>query len=105
MLKLDPMPGYVVIKRKVQDDISKGGIVILETAKAKTQQGTVVAACPPLTPDTVGASEYPELKPGDDVCFGAFAGTDMQVDEDSYLVVMWQEVMCVVRPNGKAKKS
>ena len=87
-MKLKPLGDRVVLK-PVEEKESKlpSGIYIPETAKEKNQQGEVVA---------VGDDEKIKVKPGDVVIYDKYAGTEIEIDNEKYLIVQYKEILAKV---------
>ena len=86
MAKIEPLGDRVVIKPTAKEDVSKGGIVLPDTAKEKPQEGKIIAVGPGrLTED--GKRIAMEVKKGDKVIYSKYAGTEFKL-EDEELVIM-----------------
>ncbi len=94
-MNLKPLSDRVVIKRIEQEEVKKGGIIIPDTAKEKPQKGEVVAVGPGKLDDN-GKRIPMELKVGDKVWFSKYAGTEIKVDTEEYLVMREDDVLCIV---------
>jgi len=86
--KILPLQDRVVIKRLEEEETSKGGILIPDSAKEKPQQGEVLAVGPGKRDDNGNRME-PDVKVGDIVLFGKYAGTEIKLDNE--LVVLREE--------------
>ena len=85
-----PLADRVLIEPKEAEIKTASGIYIPDTAKEKPQQGTVVAAGP-------GKKDEPmELKAGDVVIYGKYAGTEITVDDKKYLIVKQSDVLAIL---------
>jgi chaperonin GroES len=86
MAKIEPLGDRVVIKPTPKEEVSKGGIVLPDTAKEKPQEGKIIAVGPGrLTED--GKRIAMEVKKGDKVIYSKYAGTEFKL-EDEELVIM-----------------
>ena len=84
--KLDPLGDRVVIKPSKREEVSKGGIVLPDTAKEKPQEGEVVAVGPGrMTAE--GQRIAMDVKVGDIVIYAKYAGTELKVDDEELIVV------------------
>ena len=83
-MKFRPLHDRVVVRRIEEDDRTKGGIIIPDTAKEKPQQGEVVAVGPGA-PDEKGKVQPLDVKPGDRVLFGKWSGTEVKLDGEELL--------------------
>lgn len=90
--KFRPLADRVLVKRVEEEETTAGGIIIPEAAKEKAQMGKVLAVGPGRT-DVKGATIPLQIKIGDVVYFGKFAGTDLG---DDYLIVREDEVLGVI---------
>src|SRR3989442_432712 len=99
MASLKPLRDKVVIERTEAEEKTAGGIVLPETAKDKPKQGTVVSVGTGRVLDS-GETKPLEVRKGDRVLFGAYAGTEVKVDGHEYLIVGEAEILAVIE-NGK----
>lgn len=89
-MSIRPLGDRVVIKRVETEEVTKGGIVLAGTAKEKPQEAVVVAAGP-------GTSEVKmEVKVGDKVLFSKYAGTEVKVDGQEYIILKQDEILAVL---------
>ena len=89
-IKIKPLGTRVVIEAQQAETKTAGGIIIPESAKEKPQQGTVVA---------VGSGtqdEKMEVKVGDLVLYGKYAGTELTVEGDDYLIMNQSDILAIV---------
>ena len=85
-----PLADRVVIEPKEAETKTASGLYIPDTAKEKPQQGKVVAAGP-------GKKDEPmEVKVGDEVLFGKYAGTEVSVDDVKYLIVKQSDILAIL---------
>jgi chaperonin GroES len=94
-MKFRPLHDRVVVKRIEQDDKSKGGIIIPDTAKEKPQEGEVVAVGPGAR-DEQGKVHALDVKVKDRILFGKWSGTEIKLDGVEYLVMKESDIMGVV---------
>jgi len=87
---IKPLSTRVVIEPKEAETRTASGLYIPDTAKEKPQQGTVVAAGPG------SKDEAMELKVGDKVLYGKYAGTEVSVDGKDYLIVKQSDILAVL---------
>ena len=91
-VKISPLADRVLIKPTPKEDVSKGGIILPDTAKEKPQEGKIVAVGPGrLTED--GKRIAMEVKAGDKVLFAKYAGTEIKLDGEEYLIVRESDVL------------
>ena len=104
-MKFRPLHDRVVVRRIEEDDRTKGGIIIPDTAKEKPQQGEVVAVGPGA-PDEKGKVQPLDVKPGDRVLFGKWSGTEVKLDGEELLIMKESDIMGVLDvPAGTKKKA
>ena len=90
--KLDPLGDRVVIKPSKREEVSKGGIVLPDTAKEKPQEGEVVAVGPGrMTAE--GQRIAMDVKVGDIVIYAKYAGTELKVDDEELIVVRESDIL------------
>jgi len=94
-MKLRPLHDRVVIKRTEEERTSPGGIVIPDTAAEKPIRGEVIAVGQGKILEN-GEVRKLELKKGDKVLFGKYAGTEVKVDGEELLVMREDDVMAVI---------
>ncbi len=93
-MSIRPLHDRVVIQRLEEERTSPGGIVIPDTAAEKPMKGKVIAVGHGKTLDN-GERRPVEVKPGDQVLFGKYAGTEVKIDGEDYLVMREDDVMAV----------
>lgn len=94
-MKFRPLHDRVVVKRVEQEEKTKGGIIIPDTAKEKPQEGEVIAVGPG------GRNEDGELIPldvkaGDRVLFGKWSGTEVKIDGDDLLIMKESDLLGII---------
>lgn len=95
MASLRPLDDRVVLKILESEDVSAGGIVLPDTAKEKPQRGKVTAVGDgKLSKD--GKRLKPDVKKGDVVLFGKYAGSDVKVDGEDYKILRENEILAKV---------
>jgi len=93
-MSIRPLHDRVVIQRLEEERTSPGGIVIPETAAEKPMKGKVVAVGNGKTLDN-GERRPVEVNVGDQVLFGKYAGTEVKIDGEDYLVMREDDIMAV----------
>ncbi|MBK1725636.1 co-chaperone GroES [Halorhodospira neutriphila] len=93
-MSIRPLHDRVVIQRLEEERTSPGGIVIPDTAAEKPMKGKVIAVGHGKALDN-GERRPVEVKPGDQVLFGKYAGTEVKIDGEDYLVMREDDVMAV----------
>ncbi len=91
-IKLEPLGDRVVVKPTVKEEVTKGGIVIPDTAKEKPQEGKVIAVGPGRVSED-GKRIPPELKKGDRVLYAKYAGTEWKKDDEEYLILRESDIL------------
>jgi chaperonin GroES len=94
-MSLSPLADRVVIKPLEPETKSAGGIIIPDNAKEKPQRGEVVAVGPGKTDDK-GVVVKLELKVGDKVLYGKYAGTEVNVDGKDLLILRESDVLAKI---------
>ena len=106
-MKFRPLHDRVVVRRIEEDERTRGGIIIPDTAKEKPQQGEVVAVGPGA-PDEKGKVQPLDVKAGDFVLFGKWSGTEVKLDGEDLLIMKESDILGVlegVTANAKKKKA
>jgi chaperonin GroES len=103
-MKLKPLGDRVVVKPLEEEERTKGGIVLPDTAKEKPQHGEVIAVGPGEW-DEEGEKRIPlDVKPGDRVLYAKYAGTEVKTDEGDLLVLRASDILAIVEKEpAKAK--
>jgi chaperonin GroES len=92
MVKIEPLGDRVVIKPTPKEDVSKGGIVLPDTAKEKPQEGKIIAVGPGrLTED--GKRIAMEVKKGDKVIYSKYAGTEFKLDDEELVIMREGDIL------------
>ena len=103
-MKFRPLHDRVVVRRLDEDERSKGGIIIPDTAKEKPMQGEVVAVGPGARNEQ-GVIAPLDVKAGDRVLFGKWSGTEVKLDGEELLIMKESDIMGVVEGVAKSKKA
>ena len=93
-MKLKPLCDRVVIKQLEAEETTKSGIVLPGTAKEKPQQAEVVSVGPGGVVD--GKEIKMEVKPGDRVIYSKYAGTEVKLEEDEFIIVKQSDILAIV---------
>ncbi|MFZ4561931.1 MAG: co-chaperone GroES [Bacteroidales bacterium] len=89
-MKIKPLADRVLVEAAAAEDKTAGGIIIPDTAKEKPQKGTVVAVGP-------GKKDEPmTVKVGDSVLYGKYAGTEITIDGENYLIMRESDIVAVI---------
>lgn len=95
-MKIRPLHDRIVVDRLDEEDTSKGGIVIPSTAKEKPSRGKVIAVGTGKLLDN-GQVRSLEVKVGEQVLFGKYAGTEVKVGDNEYVVMREDDIMGVIQ--------
>jgi chaperonin GroES len=95
-MKIRPLQDRVLVKRLDQEDEkTKGGIIIPDTAKEKPQQGKVIAVGKGKVNDD-GKVTPLDVKVGDKILFGKYAGSDIKLDGEEHLIMREDDILGVL---------
>ena len=94
-MKIKPLQDRVIVKRIEEEEKSKGGIIIPDTAKEKPQEGRVVAVGKGKV-DENGKLIPMDVKVNDRVLFGKYSGTEINIDDDEHLIMREEDILGVV---------
>jgi len=92
MAKIKPLGDRVVIKPSPKEEVSKGGIVLPDTAKEKPQEGEVIAVGPGRLTDD-GKRIAMEVQVGDKVIYSKYAGTEFKLDEQELVIMRESDIL------------
>jgi chaperonin GroES len=95
-----PLQDRVLIKRIEEQETVKGGIIVPDTAKEKSQEGEVVALGPGKILET-GSILPLQVKEGDRILFGKYSGTEIRLADQDYLILREDEIMGTLTQTGK----
>jgi len=93
--KIRPLGGKVLVKRLEAEEKTRGGIVLPDTAKEKPQKGTVLAVGDGKLLDD-GTRAVFQVKKGDRVLFTSYAGTEIKIDGEEYLLMDESDILAVL---------
>ncbi|HLZ31562.1 MAG TPA: co-chaperone GroES [Chloroflexota bacterium] len=96
---LKPLGDRVIVKAREKEEMTKSGIVLPDTASEKPQEGSVLAVGPGRVLDNGKRIEM-DVKAGDKVLFAKYAGTEVKLDGEDYLVIRESDLLAVIT-NGK----
>ena len=92
MAKIEPLGDRVVIKPTAKEDVSKGGIVLPDTAKEKPQEGKIIAVGPGRLTEE-GKRIAMEVKKGDKVIYSKYAGTEFKLDDEELVIMREGDIL------------
>ncbi|MES2662429.1 MAG: co-chaperone GroES [Pseudomonadota bacterium] len=93
--KIRPLHDRVVIRRREKEVKSAGGIVLPESAKEKPAQGEIIAVGQGKITDS-GDLRALDVKVGDIVMFGPYAGNSIKIDDEEFLIMAESEIFAVI---------
>ncbi len=94
-MKIRPLQDRIIVKRVDEEETTAGGIIIPDTAKEKPQEGKVIAVGKGVIRDD-GKLQKLDVKRGDRVLFGKFAGTEVNLDGEEYFIIREDDVLGIV---------
>jgi chaperonin GroES len=101
MAKLTPLHDRILVRRVEEAESTRGGIIIPDTAKDKPQEGEVIAVGKGKSNDE--GKVFPlAVKEGDRILFGKYAGTEIKIDGEDFVIMREEEVLGIL--SGAAKK-
>jgi chaperonin GroES len=104
-MKFRPLHDRVVVRRLEEEERTKGGIIIPDTAKEKPQQGEVIAVGPGARNEQ-GQLVALDVKEGDRILFGKWSGTEVKIDGEDLLIMKESDILGVLdagETKGKKK--
>ncbi len=93
-MKIRPLGDRILVKRIKEEEKTKGGIIIPDTAKEKPQEGKVVAVGKGKVED--GKLIAPEVKPGDKILFGKYSGSEIKLDGEEHLILREDDILGIL---------
>ena len=94
-MKIRPLQDRILIKRVAEEEKTKGGIIIPDSAKEKPQEGRVVSVgAGKLQED--GSIRKLEIKAGDKVLFNKYSGSDIKIDGTEHLILKEDDVLAII---------
>jgi chaperonin GroES len=94
-MKIKPLNDRVIVKRVEEEQKTAGGIIIPDTAKEKPQEGEVIAVGPGKR-DEGGKRIALEVKAGDRVLFGKYAGTEIKIDGEEHVFMREDDILGIL---------
>ena len=94
-MKVKPLNDRVLVKRIEEVQVTKGGILIPDTAKEKPIEGKVISVGPGKMSDA-GNRMPLQLKEGDRVLFGKYSGTEIKMEGEEYLMMREEDILAVL---------
>ncbi|HSV03553.1 MAG TPA: co-chaperone GroES [Phenylobacterium sp.] len=97
-----PLGDRVLVRRVEEEEKTRGGIIIPDTAKEKPQEGEVIAVGPGAR-DESGKIQPLDVKSGDRILFGKWSGTEVKLDGEDLLIMKESDILGVLDPERAAK--
>ncbi len=94
-MAVKPLADKILVKRLEAQEITKGGIVLPDSAKEKPKEGRVIEVGPGKVMDD-GNRSVMQLKKNDHVLFSSYAGTEIKIDGEDFLIMSEDDVLAVV---------
>ena len=94
-MKIRPLQDRILVKRIDQEDKTKGGIIIPESAKEKPQEGQVIAVGKGKVGDD-GKVRSLDVKKGDRVLFGKYSGSEVTLEGDEHLILREEDILGIL---------
>jgi chaperonin GroES len=94
-MKIRPLQDRVIVKRLAEEEKTKGGIIIPDTAKEKPMEGLVIAVGKGKTADD-GKLIKLDVKAGDKILFGKYSGTEVKIDGVEHLIMREDDILGII---------
>ena len=94
-MKIRPLGDRILVKRIKEEDKTKGGIIIPDTAKEKPQEGKVVAVRKGKMTEQ-GKLLAPDVRAGDKILFGKYSGSEVKIDDEEHLILREDDILGVL---------
>ena len=94
-MKIRPLQDRVIVQRVEEEQKTKGGIIIPDTAKEKPQEGKVIAVGKGKLNDN-GKLIALDVKVGDRILFGKYSGTEIKMEGEEYLIMREEDILGVI---------
>ena len=94
-MKIRPLHDRVIVQRLEEEEKTKGGIIIPDTAKEKPQEGKVIAVGPGKILEN-GTKTTMDVKVGDKILFGKYSGTEIKIEGEEFLMMREEDILGVI---------
>jgi len=94
-VKVKPLDDRVLVEQGEAEEVTAGGIVLPDAAQEKPQRGKVIAVGPGRLLDS-GERGKPSVKVGDEVFYGKYAGSDVEVDGNKYVILKENDILAII---------
>ena len=95
-MTVQPLGDRVLVRRVEEEETQRGGIIIPDTAKEKPQQGEIVAVGEGKVADN-GDRTPLEVAVGDKILFGKYSGTEVNLDDEEYLMMREEDILGILK--------
>ncbi|MCD7895549.1 MAG: co-chaperone GroES [Planctomycetaceae bacterium] len=95
-MAVKPLADKILVKRLEAQEVTKGGIVLPDSAKEKPKEGRVVEVGPGRINDS-GERSQMQISKGDRILFTSYAGTEIKIDGEEFLIMSEDDVLAIVR--------
>ena len=95
-MKIKPLGDKLLVKQLKAEDKSKGGIILPDTAKEKPKEGKIEAVGPGKVLED-GKVQPLSVKTGDHILFSSYAGTEIKLDGEDYLIMKEEDVLAIIK--------
>jgi chaperonin GroES len=102
-MAIRPLHDRIIVKRLAEEEKTKGGIIIPDTAKEKAQQGEVLAVGPGKR-DESGKLVPLDVQAGDQILFGKWSGTEVKIDGEDLIIMKESDILGVVERTGASTR-
>ncbi len=94
--KIRPLQDRVIVKRVKEEEKTKGGIIIPDSAKEKPVEGEVIAVGNGKVNEKDGSLRKLDVKAGDRILFGKYSGTEVKIDGEEHLILREDDILGVI---------
>ncbi|MGB9720962.1 MAG: co-chaperone GroES [bacterium] len=94
-MNIKPLHDHILVER-IEEEVKKGGIIIPDTAKEKPQQGKVIEVGEGRR-DEKGNRIAMDVKKGDIILFGKYAGSEVKIEDKEYLIIREDDVLGIIQ--------
>ena len=94
-MKIRPLQDRVIVKRVKEEEKTKGGIIIPDTAKEKPIEGEVIAVGNGKVQED-GSVRKLDVKAGDRILFGKYSGSEVKIEDKEYLILREEDVLAIL---------
>ena len=102
-MKIRPLGDRILVKRIKEEEKTKGGIIIPDTAKEKPQEGKVVAVGKGKMTEQ-GKLLAPDVKAGDKILFGKYSGSEVKIEGEEHLILREDDILGVLESRRAGRR-